>query len=253
MRKLWLAAVAAACALVFGAFSFGGAALAKWYSSYSVGATGIHSKPADVKLSVVDWNDQPLEIDRTVKGDLVLSLEFGPTEAEAIAYQSRKDLTAKGNGEVFWAKAYQLEGTADGTMGFKFAGQVPSLTGSAYGRELVLYRTSSAAECTPEQVKDSWGSLPGQSGAVGSTQEQEMTSDPAIPTRFGHDKSYSQVFCLATRFAPERLSNTATATATANGVPVMAEDSWHAFSLPGHLEEPLVKFEFEVVFLSPPN
>jgi hypothetical protein len=247
MKKLRLLAVALTGAIVFAAFSAGGSALAKWSVSHSLTATVVESKVGSAVLSELNAQGEETAIDEATAADPALTIEFGSGQAEEI----RKTIVDGSLDGVFWAKTYKVSGVAHGTMGFGYSGVAPDLSGSEYGAELVLYKVSAASECTSQLVAKNWGKLPGQT-ASGVTQEAAMSDAEAIAVKYGEDKEYSQLYCLATKMVPEELGNMATAVATApNGLKAQSTTAWAGFRLPDPAKEAPVKFGFTADFFGP--
>ncbi|MDR0627737.1 MAG: hypothetical protein LBG11_10895 [Bifidobacteriaceae bacterium] len=240
-----LIAAATVCAVVAAVYSMAGVAGANWSDSVTQPDTTIKFAPADVQLVTIDGSGQHL-VDQVTANDKVLSIPFGPTEAEEVRQLSQNDLNAKGNGEVYWVKVFRVMGIAEGTLGFGYSGQVPSAIGGQYSAELVLFPVADAFECDSDAVSQNWGNYPGQSAS-----SPDLTVAEAISAGYGTDKRFDQYYCLATRFTPGTIENTATVTASGGGKTVEATDTWSAYSLPTAVNYPTVSFDLTVNFFGP--
>ncbi|MDR1187428.1 MAG: hypothetical protein LBK95_08230 [Bifidobacteriaceae bacterium] len=248
MKKLRLLVAAVAGAVLFTALTAGGATQAKWSSEAFSSGTRVPSLKAVIKLSEINGQGAATVVDTVTAGDKTLTVPFGPDQAMEI-----RAAIESGDPEepVFWAKPYQITGNTYGTMGFGYTGSVPDLSANRYGGELALFKVDDAASCTAATVKANWGNYPGQANG-GVSQADELRAGSAISAKYGKAKTYSQTYCLATKFTPEEATNTATASgATSNGVKVTATDSWSAFVLPSTAGEPDVKFDFTMNFFGP--
>ena len=246
MKRMALIAAATVCAVAATVYSMTDLAGANWSDSATKKDTAIKFVPADVRLVTIDGNSQELPVDQVTEQDKVLSVPFGPTEAEEGRQLSANSLASKGNGQVYWAKPFKVTGTAEGTLGFGYSGEVPTVIGGQYSAALVLVPVAQASACTSQAVSQNWGNYPGQSGT-----DALLTVDEAISAVYGTGKTFTQNYCLATKFTPGTIENTATVTASGGGKTVSATDTWTAYSLPTTVNYPTVSFDLTVKFFGP--
>ncbi|MDR2381264.1 MAG: hypothetical protein LBE08_08865 [Bifidobacteriaceae bacterium] len=249
MRK-WLFALAAfAIAATVAGLGLSGVAKALWSDSRSRAGAPVTSHPATIELLDISGSGSGQVIDAASASDMVLSLEFGSSAADEIKQLSDAVRQQGGDGTVVWTKLLQLKGTLQGTVGFGYSVQRPPTTAGTYGEGLVLFPVDQVVDCASEEVAAQWGSLPGQGG-----NQVDAGQPEAVDPGYAKDKSFSQYYCLATRFVPPKFANEATATApAADGTSVSDTDSWWGYVYPDPTQEPELTFDFEVSLLFPRN
>ncbi|MDR2252899.1 MAG: hypothetical protein LBD97_03405 [Bifidobacteriaceae bacterium] len=251
MRKWQFAVVAALGAAVIGISWVGGETLAKWSDAYARDGVKTDYVAPTVELAASqngDWTT----IDTVAQNDFTLGVPFGADEAAEMRALSEASLAA--DGTVIWTKAFRLSGTTQGTMGYGYTVKQPTTAAGGYAEDLVLVEVGSPAACTAAALAQNWGDFPGQAaGSVdGNGLVTALSRPDAVGASYGTDKQDTRYFCLAAKYSPKQIENTATATASAgaNGT-ASATDSWSAFVYADPVKEASVQFEVAVKFFGP--
>jgi hypothetical protein len=238
-----LGVTAAVAAAVLASLATGDPALAKWSSAHAAPGAEVATVAAKVQLLTKEASGQEAVFDAVAEGDQQLTVPFGPADAAEVAALS----ASAGGSTVYWTKLYELRGEVSGTIGFTYSGQpVGQFAPGTYQENLVLFPVDDESDCSSAEVQANWGRLPGQGN---SSYDLGMPTDREPGTGYAVTKTYSQLYCLATRFGPLRLENTATAEGkSAAGATARAEDYWWANQYPDTAAEPKTGFTFDVEF-----
>jgi hypothetical protein len=179
MRRL----VAIAAAL--SSFSVGvGLTWALWSDSVNFTAERV-TWPA-VEIQLLDKDGTP--VDEADGDDLELVVPFGEAEAEVIAEQAIDGVADDQQPVIVWSKPYQVVAKTTGTIGFGYTVELPDLSKSVYGQNLVLFPV------------DSWEACLNPGAPPDQPDEEGMAEPEAIPSTYGPDKPYSQWYCLTTSY-----------------------------------------------------
>jgi hypothetical protein len=180
MRRL----VAIAAAL--SSFSVGvGLTWALWTDSVDFNAQPVTWPAVEIQLLDKDGH----VVDEADDGDLELVAFFGTADAAVIAEQAKQGVTGGQQPVIVWSKPYQVVATTTGTIGFGYTVELPSLSDSVYGQNLVLFPVARAEACvTPAP-------------APAPPDEAGMARPEAIPSTYvAGEKPYSQWYCLTTSY-----------------------------------------------------
>ncbi|MDR1790961.1 MAG: hypothetical protein LBR20_04800 [Propionibacteriaceae bacterium] len=166
------------------------------WALWSVGiispSRSVNYEPVQIQL----LDNTAAVIGTVTSSNSVLTVPFTPDDALVIQDAMEANIAAGGNGNVVWTKLFRVQGATAGTLGFDYSVELPDLSRSHWGRDLMFYPVTDSRGC---------GAL-----SILAEQPDMLQSYTGISTDYGESKTTTEYWCLAVNFHPETYTNTAT-------------------------------------------